>query len=130
MNDTVTAVHNKMIALAAPHMTSYHSDLLHDQKALENNKADRRFLWGYHATGTYLGPLTPKGKAWTQGLVRYYGSSMIWHLIDLKQGTVTPLSLRDAQRLIEDVKTLLRHRVPKQQLASKLADAGPKGGPA
>jgi hypothetical protein len=103
MNDSVTAVHTKMVELAAPHMVSYHSDLLHDQRALENNKADGRFLWGYRATGTYLGSLTPEGKAWTQGLVRYYGGSMIWHLIDVKKGTVTPLSLRDAQRLAEDL---------------------------
>jgi hypothetical protein len=105
MNDSITAVHQKMVELAAPHLTSYHSDLLHDQRALETNKADGRFLWGYHATGTYLGSLTPEGKAWTQGLVRYYGGTMIWHLIDLEQRAVTPLSLHDAQRLVEDVET-------------------------
>ncbi len=106
MNDSVTVVHRQMVALAAPRMTSYHSDLLHDQRALENNKADGRFLWGFHDTGTYLGSLTPGGKAWTQGLVRYYGDSMLWHLIDLEQRTVTPLSLRDTQRLVEALEEL------------------------
>ncbi len=107
INKSIITVHKKMVELAAPHMVSYHMDLLHDQRIITRFKDEVEFLWGYHDTGTHIGVLVWDGKKWTEGLLDYYGDELVWHHIHLVRGTVTPIGLNKAQQLVKEIKEVL-----------------------
>jgi hypothetical protein len=71
----------EMVAMAAPHMNNYHSDLYYDSRWIEHQiKGPTTFRWSWDEWGTCIFPYSYKGKgrAKHQYIVRLYHEYVTW----------------------------------------------------